>query len=168
MDRKEVGESSSSSVVGHASMLQYTYKHFLSPTTGAGHGDVAGVLGYIPGEGEAEGLEALGQDSGTDDGRGGVFRRRHRAIGEVGGEVEEHGSGAEGYGVRVEVAGDEAVELLPQVRATVPSIIATVWHSAGLGGREGGVRREGGREGRREGGREGERRYSKEAIPAAW
>ena len=67
-----------------------------------------------------------------------MLGRQHGAVGEVRGEVEEHGRGAEGDEVGVVWAGLEAVECLPLLCATVASIIATAQHTARLGGGGGG------------------------------
>lgn len=95
--------------------------------------DIGSATSDVLGKCEAECLEGLSQYCSPDDGGGRVLSRGHGAIGEVGGQVEEHGSCSEGNDVGVAWVGYDTIQCLPQFCTTVSSIIATVWHSASLG-----------------------------------
>lgn len=101
--------------------------------------DISRAPSGVFGEGQAESFEGLGQYCRADDGRGSVLSKGHSAVGEVRGEVEEHGSGAKEDGMGVARVGHNTVECVPQLCAAVTSIVATVRHSAGLGGGWGGT-----------------------------
>ena len=111
----------------------YTHHQFCVVPYSSSNGEVRRGAINIFRKGETEGFVFLSDHGRSNQLAGNQFGRGDGPVGEQLCEVEEHGRGAQGYGVvPPALLQVDAVELVPVVRATVTGIIAAVRYAARL------------------------------------